>query len=633
MSPTPADPLLSALRVRALRLRVCLAVLAMTAAFALVVVIESHSQLSTAYTEAGHSRARALARSFVLREEALSYADLTERLQELRDRVDGVVRVDAFAIAQGAPQKIATTDNRTLADRTEELELAALRDGRPRYHSVRQHGRHLLEYVFALSEHGRRFGAVAIYSDLSPLDRAQAHSRRRLVLTTLAVAALMTLSLILLLRQSLFRPLDRLRATTRRLASGELDARLDWHRHDEIGAVARDFDAMAAALQRNHERLAGLALTDPLTGLANHRAFRESLTAELERARREVYDIALIAIDIDRFKLVNDSSGHAVGDEALRLVAQALRAQTRPGDIVGRVGGDEFVVALVRAGSEIAETVVNRVRTSVASMGIGPERANITLSVGVAEFPRDAEGMVELAALADAALYAAKQGGRDRCVVWSPQGVVAQGATTSDPRRDAAGLLNTIHALAVAVDVKVGHTHEHSHRVGSYAAALGASLGIEGDHLRRLRTAGVLHDVGKIGVADTILLKPGRLTEAEYEEIKRHSELGAEIIRGVGLGETARWVRHLHERWDGTGYPDGLAGEDIPLESRILAVADALEAMTGARVYRRSWPLEEALAELERAAGTHFDPRLAHALADLVRRGTIRIAAPNEVPA
>jgi hypothetical protein len=170
---------LSALRVRALRIGVCLAVLAMTAAFALVVVVQSDASLGAAYIATGHAQARGLARSFVLRSQDLSYADLGTRLEQLRDRADGVTRVDAFAIGESEPQKIATTDPRTLVDNAGPLELAALRDGRPRFRNIQLHGRHLLEYVFALSEHGRRFGGIAIYFDLAPLDRAQADARPR----------------------------------------------------------------------------------------------------------------------------------------------------------------------------------------------------------------------------------------------------------------------------------------------------------------------------------------------------------------------------------------------------------------------------------------------------------------------
>jgi HD-GYP domain-containing protein (c-di-GMP phosphodiesterase class II) len=159
--------------------------------------------------------------------------------------------------------------------------------------------------------------------------------------------------------------------------------------------------------------------------------------------------------------------------------------------------------------------------------------------------------------------------------------------------------------------------------VAFYAATLAVSLELAPERVDMIRTAGVLHDVGKIGITDGILLKPGRLTEEEFDEMRRHSELGRDIIAGAGMTEIADWVLHLHERYDGAGYPQGVSGQDIPLESRILAAADALEAMTYPRVYRPALTMEEALAELEQGAGSQFDPLVALRLVDLVRSGEL----------
>jgi HD-GYP domain-containing protein (c-di-GMP phosphodiesterase class II) len=180
------------------------------------------------------------------------------------------------------------------------------------------------------------------------------------------------------------------------------------------------------------------------------------------------------------------------------------------------------------------------------------------------------------------------------------------------------------------VDAKDGYTHSHSHRVARYAATMATEVGIEGDRLEQIRTAGVLHDVGKIGIPDAILLKPGRLTEHEFEEMKRHSEFGRDIIAGAGMLEVATWVLHLHERFDGHGYPSGLAGDDIPLESRILHVADAFEAMTSSRTYRKALPTAEAIARIEKSSGTQFDPELAALLVKLVASGRIDPNAADE---
>ena len=615
-------------RVRALRIRVLLACLVIVALCVSVATVLVGHELRDAYASAGRAQAHALAAGFRLREVELDGAALGARLETLRRQAPGVVRVDVFVRRDGTALKVASTDLSTLGDTADALDVAPLSDGRMRFREVRQHERHLLQTSFVLQERGRRFAAAALYFDLRPLDRALARSRRMAGLGGLGAGLLMALGLMAVLRWGVFRPLDRLRSVTWRLAHGDLDARLRWRRVDELGALAADFDAMAEALQRNHQRLEGLALTDPLTGLSNHRAFHEALAAELQRSRREVYDIALVALDVDRFKTINDSWGHAVGDEALRLVAQALRMQTRPGDLVGRLGGDEFALALIRADAETAATVVERVRAAIAQLGIGPERAKLTLSAGIAEFPAHADDELALIAAADCGLYAAKRAGRDRVVPWHPDGTERNGVSPS-PADDQA-LLRTVHALALAVDAKDAYTHRHSHRVASYAVALAARVGLPEKRLQDLHTAGVLHDVGKIGVPDATLLKSGPLTPDEVVEMQRHSELGADIIAGAGLDDVARWVRHLHERWDGSGYPDAVGGRDIPLESRILAVADAFEAMTSSRVYRAARSTETALEELDRCGGTQFDPEITQVFIALVRSGGIRLEMPAD---
>ena len=215
-------------------------------------------------------------------------------------------------------------------------------------------------------------------------------------------------------------------------------------------------------------------------------------------------------------------------------------------------------------------------------------------------------------------MYWAKSHGKARTFVYSEAIDFALSAEEAAERNLRAGLVNTVHALARAVDAKDGYTHSHSQRVARYAAELGRALGVAEERLELLRTAGVLHDVGKIGIPDAVLLKPAKLDADEFAVMRRHSELGRDIIAGAGLEEIATWVMHLHERFDGRGYPDGLAAEAIPLESRILHCADALEAMTSSRIYRPGMEVERAVAELERGAGSQFDPQLAAVLVDLV---------------
>jgi diguanylate cyclase (GGDEF)-like protein len=384
-------------------------------------------------------------------------------------------------------------------------------------------------------------------------------------------------------------------------------------------------DQLAIALQnaRDYREKLEQAIRDPLTGLFNHRAFQERLGVELSRARREGYEVALVALDLDHFKPINDRCGHSVGDQALIALARTISTSLRPSDVAGRVGGDEFMIALPGAGVSEAQAVVSRLRAALASVTVGPTRETLTLSAGIAVYPRAAEYQADLMRFADGAMYWSKSRGRDRVSVYSSDSGEALSPEEKAEHAQRASLIRTVHALARAVDAKDGYTHLHSQRVAFYAATLAMSLGLAPERVDMIRTAGVLHDVGKIGITDGILLKPGPLNEEEFDDMRRHSELGRDIIAGAGMTEIANWVLHLHERYDGDGYPNGVAGEQIPVESRILAAADALEAMTYPRVYRPALTMNDALAELESGAGTQFDPRVASKLVELVRSGEL----------
>jgi diguanylate cyclase (GGDEF)-like protein len=449
---------------------------------------------------------------------------------------------------------------------------------------------------------------LELHYDLAALDRARASDGMTLALLGLAAALALGGLVSLLLGRTVVRRLDRVRAAANALREGDGAARANLGGRDEIGALARDFDLMADALLE--------AAKDPLTGLLNHRAFQERLAEELKRAGRGEYPVSLVSLDLDDFKAINSALGHAAGDEALRTVAAALRDELRAGDVCGRVGGDEFMLALIGADLGTADLIVDRIRDRVAAAALG-------VSAGIVAFPRHGTAQEELLHLAAGAMYWAKSHGKGRTFVYSDAIDFALSAEEAAERNLRAGLVNTVHALARAVDAKDGYTHSHSQRVARYAAELGRVLGLREERLEMLRTAGVLHDVGKIGIPDAVLLKPGRLDNAEFAVMRRHSELGRDIIAGAGLEEIALWVLHLHERVDGHGYPDNLSGEEIPLESRVLHCADALEAMTSSRIYRPGMEVDLALAELERGAGTQFDPHVAAALIDLVRESDL----------
>nr|MBA3370015.1 diguanylate cyclase [Thermoleophilaceae bacterium] len=305
--------------------------------------------------------------------------------------------------------------------------------------------------------------------------------------------------------------------------------------------------------------------------------------------------------------------------------AERFEADLRPGDICGRLGGDEFVIALPKSNAQEGEAIFERLRVTVALLEFDPVHIPVTISAGMARFPFDAPTATELLALADQALYRAKMSGRDRCVVYSPD--LASDETKRVHERN---LRTSVEALARAVDTRNGYTYLHSQAVAHYANGLGERLGLTGQRLEMLRVAAILHDVGKIGVPDAILWKKTPLTPSEIATIRCHSELGHKILTGLGVPEIPSWVLHLHERYDGQGYPEELAAEEIPYESRILAVADAVDAMTCPRIYRVPLTPTEALEELESGAGSQFDPSIASAMIELVREGTLVLSSGDD---
>ena len=460
--------------------------------------------------------------------------------------------------------------------------------------------------------------ALELHYDLKARDAALRADRTAIFLMALGGATLLGLAIALLLGRLIVRPLDRIRAVADAIRGGDNRARLRWERQDEIGDLARAFDALADDLIE--------ALKDPLTGHLNHRAFQERLAQEISRCRRHGTPLALVALDIDDFKIVNDTLGHAAGDDALLRLARAISEDLRPYDLCGRIGGDEFMIALPGTDAQEAAEVVARIRGRAAEVETSTGQA-LTVSAGIVGFPEHATDQAQLMHLADGAMYWSKSHGKDRAFIYSQAIDFALSPAEAAERNLRAGLVNTVHALARAVDAKDGYTHSHSQRVARYAGELAVELGIDGEQLEMIRTAGVLHDVGKIGISDAVLLKPGPLDAGEFDDMKRHSELGRDIIAGAGMVEIATWVLHLHERFDGGGYPGGLSGEQIPFESRVLHAADALEAMTSSRVYRAALPVEVALSELKSGAGTQFDPDVVRALIGMVRSGDLVVGS------
>lgn len=398
----------------------------------------------------------------------------------------------------------------------------------------------------------------------------------------------------------------------------------DRRRLTSLGALA----ALALADARLHEStLRSLAMaeerasTDPLTGLATHRTLQQRLQAEFATAVAEDTPMSVVLLDLDRFRQVNDRYGHQAGDHVLAEVARRMSAVTRPGDTLARIGGEEFAWLMPGADDVTAWEAAEAAREAISGSpfeGVG--RMSISAGLCDRSHAREAD---ELYRLADGALYWAKAHGRDLTVRYSPEVVTVLSAEEKAERLHRSQALLSIRLLARVVDAKDPSTRLHSERVADLAVQLATAMGWPVARAAALREAALVHDVGKIGIPDRILFKTGALTPDEYEAIKAHAALSAEIVSEVLTAEQVRWVRGHHERFDGGGYPDGLAGEEIPDGARVLATADAWDVMTSVRTYKEAMTPEDALAECERGSGGQFFPDHVAGLRRLYEVGAI----------
>jgi len=354
-----------------------------------------------------------------------------------------------------------------------------------------------------------------------------------------------------------------------------------------------------------------LALTDPLTGLGNHRHFHERLQRELTQAEQDGAMLSLCLVDIDDFKTINDTHGHPVGDRVLGQVAGRLRQ----GGESFRLGGDEFAVLLpgldAREAVSVARSIVERV--SAAEL---EQVGQLTVSAGVATYPLQGIGRDELIRLADSALYWAKEAGKNRARAYEPAYVELKQLQQLAEGTGRAARYRAAASLAKAVDARDTYTGSHSERVGELAARVARRLGLEESQIELTRLAASLHDLGKLAIPEEILRKPSALNESERLVLQRHPQIGFRMLESLGVEPVAEWARHHHERWDGDGYPDRLRGEEIPLGARIIFVADAYDAMTSERVYRKPLLPGDALEELEQCSGSQFDPAIVDAFSE-----------------
>lgn len=369
---------------------------------------------------------------------------------------------------------------------------------------------------------------------------------------------------------------------------------------------------LTAALRKRSDdliqTLADQVTRDGLTGLANRRGYQQRIEQEIERAHRHGHALSIVLADIDDFKSLNDAFGHRRGDDALREFASLCANDLRSADHVSRVGGEEFAIVLPHLSEHEALVTAERLRRTVRERLTAPDGQPLTASFGVASFPQHGGDPEVLLDHADQAMYAAKHLGRDRTVIFSP-GLLASVRAQAPPEQ-----LQAVLVLAEALDLRDSGTASHSQTVARLCCEVARRLGLEDDRVERIRLAGLLHDVGKLGVPDSILRKPGSLTDQEFAEMRKHPELGASMVAAAGMDDISSWVLAHHERPDGAGYPYRLGAAEIPLEARILAAADAYEAMTADRPYRQAPGHDYAVRELRSCAGTQFDRDVVRAL-------------------
>ena len=393
-------------------------------------------------------------------------------------------------------------------------------------------------------------------------------------------------------------------------------------------------------LNIKNKKLKQLSLKDPLTGLYNHLYFEEIIEAELERTRRYAHPLSVIMLDIDYFKSINDIYGHHFGDLILKQLAKQLTNIVRRYDILIRYSGEEFVIISPGTNRGNGATLARRILDAVGLYNFGNKKHSVKLKLSgaVTSYPEDKiiKG-TDLVDLAGRILDKAKQSGGNRVYLTIDLNHKKHPPSRQKTKQDTVkylrekmekltkqanqSLVESIFALAKTIELKDHYTGEHVERTVQYATEIASTLNTPSEEVERIRQAAILHDLGKIGVSDKILLKKSKLTKKEFEEIKKHPQIAADILRPIHfLHDLIPYIFYHHERWDGKGYPSGLKRDEIPLGARIISLADVYQALISDRPYRKAFSRLEALKLIKKGSGTQFDPKVVNSFLNIIRQ-------------
>ncbi len=402
----------------------------------------------------------------------------------------------------------------------------------------------------------------------------------------------------------------------------------------------KDLEAANKKLKKAHKKLNLLILKDSQTGLYNHRYLEEAIEAEFLRARRYAHPFSVIMLDIDYFKSINDVYGHHFGDTVLTQFARYLKSLVRQYDMVVRYGGEEFIIVSPGINRSRTMNLAERLLGAINLYNFGDKKQAVKLKVSIAvvSYPEDkATSGMALVDIAEKILNKVKEEGGNRvhtaldtrdkklrdAVSWeeSTDARYLKNKIEKLTKKNTQNLTEAIFAFAKTIELKDHYTGEHGERTVYYATEVAKALNLPQDEVEFLKQASILHDLGKIGISEKILLKRKPLTEKEFKEITKHPQIGADIIRPIQfLHDLIPIILYHHEKWNGTGYPMGLKGEEIPIGARIISVADVYQALTSNRPYRKAYSEKKAVSIIKKGSGSQFDPNIVRVFLRILKR-------------